>query len=110
MEPAEDLMSTLAAGDLFRVGAGVLPPKVISAPSPEYSKTALKSKYQGTCVLGTTVGPDGRTTNTWVVRPLGEGLDEKALDVLKRWRFQPATRDGKPVAVLINVEVQFRVY
>ena len=108
MEPAEDLMSLLA-GELFRVGAGVLPPKPISAPSPKYSEAALKSKYQGTCVLGTTVGPDGRTTNTWVVRPLGEGLDEKALDVLKQRRFQPATRNGKPVAVL-NVEVQFRLY
>jgi len=110
MEPAEDLMSMLAAGELFRVGAGVLPPKPISAPDPEYSEAARKSKYQGTCVLGTTVGRDGRTTNMWVVRPLGEGLDEKALDVLKRWRFEPATKDGKPVATLLNVEFQFRLY
>src|SRR5260370_1095360 len=73
-------------------------------------EAARKSKYQGTCVLGTTVGRDGRTTNMWVVRPLGEGLDEKALDVLKRWRFEPATKDGKPVATLLNVEFQFRLY
>jgi TonB family protein len=45
-----------------------------------------------------------------VVRPLGMGLDQKALDAVKQWKFEPAMKDGKPVAVQINVEVNFRLY
>ena len=79
-------------------------------PDPEYSEEARKAKYQGTCVLWLVVGPDGRPRDIKVARTLGLGLDEKAIEAVKQWKFEPAMKDGKPVAVQINVEVSFRLY
>jgi periplasmic protein TonB len=97
-------------GGAFRVGGGVSAPKAVYAPDPEYSEEARKAKYQGTCVLWLVVGPDGRPRDIKVQRTLGLGLDEKAIEAVKQWRFEPAMKDGKPVAVQINVEVSFRLY
>jgi len=97
-------------GGAFRVGGGVSAPKAIYSPDPEYSEEARKAKFQGTCVLWLVVGPDGRPRDIRVQRTLGLGLDEKAIEAVKTWRFDPAMKDGKPVAVQINVEVSFRLY
>jgi len=97
-------------GGAFRVGGGVSAPRPISTPDPEYSEEARKAKYQGTCVLWLIVGPDGRPRDMRVARSLGLGLDEKAIEAVKNWKFEPAMKDGKPVAVQINVEVSFRLY
>jgi len=97
-------------GGAFRVGGGVSAPKAIYAPDPEYSEEARKAKFQGTCVLWLIVGPDGRPRDIKVQRTLGLGLDEKAIEAVKQWRFEPAMKDNKPVAVQINVEVSFRLY
>jgi len=97
-------------GGVFRVGGGVSAPKAIYSPDPEYSEEARKAKYQGTCVLWLIVGPDGRPRDIKVSRTLGLGLDEKAIEAVKTWRFEPAMKDGRPVAVQINVEVSFRLY
>lgn len=97
-------------GGVFRVGGGVSAPRVIYQPDPEYSEEARKAKYQGTCVLWLVVGPDGRPRDIRVARTLGLGLDEKAIEAVRTWKFEPAMKDGKPVAVQINVEVEFRLY
>jgi periplasmic protein TonB len=97
-------------GGVFHVGGGVSAPKVIYQPDPEYSEEARKAKFQGTCVLWLVVGPDGKPRDIRVSRTLGLGLDEKAMEAVKNWRFEPAYKDGKPVAVSINVEVSFRLY
>ena len=97
-------------GGVFRVGGGVSSPRAVFAPDPEYSEEARKAKYQGTCVLWVVVGPDGKTRDIRVARTLGLGLDEKAIEAVKVWRFEPAIKDGKPVAVQVNVEVTFRLY
>lgn len=97
-------------GGAFRVGGGVSAPKAIYAPDPEYSEEARKAKFQGTCVLWLIVGPDGKPRDIKVQRTLGLGLDEKAIEAVKTWRFEPAMKDNKPVAVQINVEVSFRLY
>ena len=97
-------------GGIFRVGGGVSAPRALFAPDPEYSEEARKAKYQGVVVLWLIVGPDGRPRDMKVVRSLGMGLDQKALDAVKQWKFEPAMKDGKPVAVQINVEVNFRLY
>jgi TonB family protein len=97
-------------GGVYRVGGGVTAPRAIYAPDPEFSEEARKSKYQGTVVLWLIVGPDGRTRNIRVQRTLGMGLDEKAVEAIRRWLFEPARKDGVPVAVQINVEVNFRLY
>jgi len=97
-------------GGVFRVGGGVSAPKAIYSPDPEYSEEARKAKYQGVCVLWLVVGPDGRPRDIRVARTLGLGLDEKAIEAVKTWRFEPAMKDNRPVAVQINVEVSFRLY
>jgi TonB family protein len=97
-------------GGIFRVGAGVSAPKIIYQPEPEYSDEARKAKIQGTCVLWLIVGPDGRPRDIRVQRTLGMGLDEKAIEAVKLWRFDPAKKDGQPVAVPVSVEVSFRLY
>jgi TonB family protein len=97
-------------GGIFRVGAGVSPPRPIYQPEPEFSEEARKAKYQGICTLALVVGADGRPSNIHVQSSLGMGLDEKAIEAVKNWRFEPAMKDGHPVAVAIAVEVDFHLY
>jgi protein TonB len=97
-------------GGAFRVGGGVSAPKAIYAPDPEYSEEARKVKHMCTVVLWLVVGPDGRPRDIKVLRTLGLGLDEKAIEAVKNWRFEPAYKDGKPVSCMINVEVNFHLY
>jgi len=97
-------------GGLFHVGNGVSAPVPIFSPDPDYSEEARKAKYQGTVVLTVIVGPDGRVHNAKVARSLGMGLDEKAIEKVMVWKFKPATKDSKPVAVEVSVEVQFNLY
>jgi len=97
-------------GGVFRVGGGVSAPRAIFTPDPEYSEEARKAKYQGTVVLWLIVGPDGRPNQVKVARTLGMGLDQKAIEAVRQWRFEPAKLNGNPVAVQINVEVNFRLY
>src|SRR6516225_4937151 len=97
-------------GGAYRIGNGVSAPRALETPDPEYSEEARKAKYQGVVVLWLIVGPDGKPRDIRVTRPLGMGLDQKAIEAVNRWRFEPAMKDGKPVAVQINVEVNFRLY
>ncbi len=97
-------------GGVFRVGGGVSAPKTIYEPEPEYSEEARKAKYQGVVVLWVVIGPDGRPRDMRVQRSLGMGLDEKAMEAVKQWKFEPAKKDGQPVAVQVNIEVNFRLY
>src|SRR5262249_36245454 len=97
-------------GGIYRVGGGVSAPHAIYAPDPEYSEEARKAKFQGTVVLWMVIGPDGRPRDMRVTRSLGLGLDAKALDAVRTWRFDPALKDGHPVAVQISLEVIFRLY
>lgn len=97
-------------GGVFRVGGGVLAPKPISTPDPQYTDQARRAQYEGTCVLAMIVGPDGKPRDIRVQRGLAMGLDQKAIEAVQQWRFDPATKDGKPVAVQITVEVSFKLY
>jgi protein TonB len=95
---------------IYRVGGSVGAPRAIYDPEPEYSDEARKAKHQGAAVLSVIVDSDGRTRDIRVVRSLGMGLDEKAVEAVRNWRFAPATKDGRPVAVLVHIEVDFRLY
>ncbi|HTZ82074.1 MAG TPA: energy transducer TonB [Candidatus Acidoferrales bacterium] len=97
-------------GGIFHVGGGVSAPRAIYSPEPEFSEEARKAKYQGTCTLALIVGTDGRPSNIRVQSSLGMGLDEKAIEAVKNWRFEPAMKDGHPVRVEIAVEVDFHLY
>ena len=74
-------------GGIFRVGGGVSAPRALDTPDPEYSEEARKAKYQGTCVLWLIVGPDGKPRDVKVARALGMGLDEKAIEAVRNWKF-----------------------
>ncbi len=106
--PGQDI-SVSAGGGVYKVGGGISAPRAIFAQDPAYSKEAQSAKYQGVCVLALIVGPDGNPRDIRVTRRLGKGLDEKAIEAVKQWKFEPAMKDGKPVAVLINVELTFRL-
>lgn len=94
---------------VYKPGHGITPPRVTYSPTPEYSEKARKAKYQGTCVLWLIVGADGNPHDIKVTQGLGKGLDEKAIEAVKKWKFEPAKKDGEPVAVEINVEVTFHL-
>src|ERR1700734_2277209 len=85
------------------------PPRVFYSPSPDYSERARKANLQGTCTLVLTVGADGHPSEIRVVAGLGMGLDEKAIEAVRKWRFQPAIRNGKPVPYKISVQVDFHL-
>jgi TonB family protein len=93
-----------------QVGTGVTAPRPIYTPGPEFSESARKAGFQGTCVLSLIVGADGKPRDISVVSKLGMMLDEKAVEAVRNWTFEPGQKDGKPVAVQINVEVSFRLY
>jgi len=92
---------------VYRVGSGVTPPTVLSRIEPVYSEEARKAKIQGKVVLSAIVRKDGSLEVKKVVRGLGLGLDEEAIKALKKWRFRPGMRNGKPVDVALNIEVTF---
>jgi TonB family protein len=97
-------------GGVFKVGGGISAPQPIATPDPEYTEEARNAKTQGTCVLSMIVDNEGHPRDIRVVRGLGFGLDAKAIEAVKQWRFQPAMKDGQPVNVQISVEVGFRLY
>jgi len=97
-------------GNAYHVGNGVGAPKVIYRVDPEFSEEARKNKWQGTVELQVIVGTDGKTHDISVSRSLGMGLDEKAVESVRLWRFEPGTKDGKPVPVEVSVQVNFRLY
>jgi TonB family protein len=85
-------------------------PQLISSPPPTYSEEARKAKIEGYVVLGLVVDEKGNPTNFRVVSGLGMGLDEKAIEAVKGWKFEPAFgKDGKPIAAKIAVEVTFHL-
>ena len=96
-------------GGVFRVGGGVTAPALLFKVEPEYSEEARKAKYQGTVVLYVEVDASGHARNLRVVRSLGLGLDEKAIEAVKKWKFKPGYKDGKPVTVAATIEVNFRL-
>jgi protein TonB len=97
-------------GGVFKVGGGISAPQALSTPDPEYTEEARNAKTQGTCILWLIVDDQGRPRDIRVVRGLGMGLDAKAIEAVKQWKFQPALKDGRPVNVQISVEVGFRLY
>jgi periplasmic protein TonB len=97
-------------GGVFSVGGNVSAPIPIYRPEPPYSEEARKAKYQGTVVLYIVVDAQGSVTDSQVVKPLGLGLDEKALETVRTWKFIPAKRAGVPVPVRVMVEVSFRLF
>ena len=85
------------------------PPRVLYQVEPEFSEEARKAKYQGIVVLSIEVDIDGRAREIRVVRSLGLGLDEKAVEAVAQWRFQPGSVDGRPILSTAIIEVNFHL-
>ena len=96
-------------GGVFRAGGGVSAPQLIYRVEPEYTEEARKAKYQGTVVIYCVVDVHGMVRNIRVTRSLGLGLDEKALEAVRQWKFKPGMKNGRPVNVAASIEVTFRL-
>jgi TonB family protein len=94
---------------VYRAGNGVSKPELLKKVEPEYSEEARKAKYQGVVTLYIVVDTNGNAVSPRVMKSLGLGLDEKAIEAVKQWKFKPGYKDGKPVAVAATVEVNFRL-
>jgi TonB family protein len=93
---------------IYKIGGGVTAPVLIHDVAPEFSEAARRANYQGICLVSVIVDVNGNPQNARIVRPLGMGLDEKALEAVRQFRFKPAMKDGKtPVPVAITIEVKF---
>jgi TonB family protein len=91
------------------IGRGVSAPVLVWKVEPEYSEEARKNKFQGTVKIRLEVDAEGIPINLRISPMLGEGLDFNAMQAVKRWRFQPGTKDGTPVRVIATLEVNFRL-
>jgi len=100
-----------AGGGYYQVGGRISAPTVIHDVEAEFSDEARRAKYQGLCLISLIVDAQGNPTDIHVARALGMGLDEKAIEAIRQYKFKPALKDGKtPVPVQITIEVDFRLY
>jgi protein TonB len=97
-------------GNVKQVGGGVSQPKVIYQVEPEFSEEARKAKFMGVPTVSIIVDQHGIPQNVHILRGVGMGLDEKAVEAVKLWRFKPALENGKPVPVYLNIEVNFEIF
>lgn len=95
---------------VLQVGGNVTAPKVLNSIDPSSNQYAQKFGVAGLAMFRTVVDAQGKPTEIAIARPIGFGLDEKAIDAIKASHFQPATQDGKPVPVVIDMVVTFRIY
>jgi periplasmic protein TonB len=95
---------------VVKPGRGVTAPRVIHSVDPDYDKASRKAKVQGVAVLSVLVTESGEPRDLKIVRSLNPALDRKAIEAVMQWKFAPATKDGRPAASRVNVEVNFRLY
>jgi len=98
-------------GGVYNIGNGVTSPVVIFKPQPKYTADAMRAKVQGTVIMSAVVLPDGTVTDISIVRSLDQsfGLDEEAKKSAAQWRFRPGMLKGEPVAVRIQIELDFNL-
>jgi protein TonB len=97
-------------GGVFSVGGDVSAPRLIYQVDPEFSEEARKAKFQGEVLVSLVVDATGRPTQVKVIRPVGMGLDEKAMEAVRQYKFAPAKKGGTAVPVLLNVAVNFQIF
>jgi protein TonB len=97
-------------GGVYSVGGDVSAPRLIYQVDPEFSEEARKAKFQGEVLVSLIVDATGRPTQVKVIRPVGMGLDEKAMEAVRQYKFAPAKKGGQPVPVMLNVAVNFQIF
>jgi protein TonB len=101
-----------SGGDVYQPGAnGVTFPRLIREVAPNYTNAALQARVQGMVELRAIVHADGRVGDVWIVRSLDPtfGVDDEAVRTVKQWRFAPATQNGRPVTVVVPIELRFTI-
>jgi len=101
--------ATDGAGNAYRIGGDVSAPVLISKTEPQYSAEAAKAGLDGEVLLSVVIDEKGVPQNIRVIRPLGKGLDEKAVEAVQQWRFRPGVKNGEPVKTIAQVIVNFRL-
>jgi TonB family protein len=98
-------------GGVFRPGSGVTDPVDLVRVDPVYTPDAAERRIEGEVWVELVVQPDGRPANVRVIKSLDSkfGLDQQAVKAAERWRFRPGTKDGKPVAVLVTIAIEFSI-
>jgi TonB family protein len=96
----------------YRIGdKGIVAPKCVYQPFPLYTQQAKEAKIEGIVLLQGVIRKNGHIDSLKVLKPLGYGLDESAVEIVgKEWRFEPGTFNGQPVDVQANIEISFRLY
>ena len=95
---------------VFRQGIGLTPPRISKRVDPNYSEAARKAGVEGNVILKLVVDKDGSPRNICIERSLREDLDQNSARAVAQWRFDPATKDGEPVATWISAETSFHFY
>ncbi len=109
--PTDATAPTQANDPIYKIGDNISAPQIIHSVEAQFTTEARRAKYQGVCLIGLIVNAQGNPVNVHVVRPLGMGLDQKAIKAVRQYKFRPAMKDGKtPVPVQITIEVNFRLY
>jgi TonB family protein len=104
------LLTTVSfAEKIYKIGPGIVPPKLLEKSEPQYTDEARAAKLEGKVKLTIVVGTDQRAHDIKVTKSLDKGLDAKAVASIKTWRFEPGTKNGKPVPVQAKVEMNFRL-
>lgn len=106
----EVIVSWKPGGEQSEGAVTITPPKQLSTEDPEYRRDARRAKVQGRVVLWLVVTKQGTTDAIQIVKPVGAGLDEAAVAAVSEWKFEPATRNGQPVPLHVDVEVNFRLH
>ena len=102
-------LPALAQDKPYRVGDGVTPPKLIDKVEPQYTQEARDAGIEGVVQMSAVISKEGVPEEIKVVKGLEPGLDKNAIAALQQWRFQPGTKEGKPVRVIAKIEVNFRL-
>ncbi len=97
-------------GGVYHIGGGVRPPSVLYSVDPEFSEEARKAKFSGNVLVDLIVDENGQPSHVRVARGVGMGLDEKAVEAVRQYKFKPATKDGKPVKVELSIDVNFQIF
>jgi TonB family protein len=104
-----NLERKLSEAEAVRPGGDVRPPVAIQSPPPKYTEAARRARIQGVVIVEANVDREGRVTSTRVLKGLPMGLDEAAREAVSSWRFEPATRHGEAVPVIITLTVNFEL-
>ncbi len=108
-EPPSPPASPAGSQKAYRIGNGVTAPRLVYKVEPSYTTEAHDSHLEGTVLLATVVSTEGLATDLRVVKSLDQGLDKKAIEAVRKWKFEAGVKDGKPVPVIANIEINFRL-